>query len=171
MKDLFVYFIIYAIYNMVYFPNEIMDKIHGYLPILTEQKIIINESILSFYVMKKMIRAFAIYFNTEPEKEPSAAVMVCAIGWIYNDLILFFNNNIPINRSIQPPLIDFFSRFSKKKIVTKKDLLNYEDTFPTNKEIVMKCACYMTMDELESFWIYCDEVYNISSVVDDWDSL
>ena len=60
-----------------------MDKIHGYLPIITKEKATINESILTVYVMKKMIKAFAKYFNTEPEHQKSVPT------W------LFFNATIP----------------------------------------------------------------------------
>ena len=121
--------------------------------------------------MKKIIKAFAIYFNTEPNIEPSAAILACATGWIYNDLILYFNENTPINRIFTPSLVDFFSRFSRNKITSSQDLSKYESTFSTSERILMKCACYMSIDELESFYIYCDEIYNLSSVIDDWESL
>lgn len=157
--------------SMVYIPKELMDKIYGYLPIITNEQYIVNTSILAIYSMKKLIKAFAIYFNTEQNSEPSEAILACATGWIYNDLILYFNDNTPVNRNFSPSLVEFFSRFSQEKITSNHDLGKYESNFATSKDIIMKCACYMTIDELESFYIYCDEIYNLSSVIDDWESL
>lgn len=125
---------------------------------------------MSMFAMRKVIQAYMLFFDTKPYGTlPSYVLHDCVSGWIYNDITLFFNDNLPLTEMISRNFTEFYSRFTKP-ITNLSELILFEEKFVTISSLVNICASHMTLDEVRAFWMYCDEVYHMSSLID-WEDL
>lgn len=134
-------------------PWELIEKIFSYLPILDQQKKNINSSIRNAYQLKRIIRLYADYFDTG--EETKNALTGCAVSWVYNDLILFLNDEHEIGNTLEASFLGFVNKISPSEINNVTDLNEFEEKYTSPAHLLREFFCYMTETEIKLFryWV------------------
>ena len=149
------------------FPADVVNKIYSYLPVLDERRKKLNQSIKSVGAMNLIIKQYVTFFTEdEIEDDPEYTddiLLEYAIGWCYNDLTCFMNNEVPLGQHMVPSYCEFMSRVSRRGIKSYRDLLRFELTFRTNLPLIRLCASEMTMSEISEFWSFTASIYDFEN--------
>tara|TARA_Y100000389_G_scaffold204972_1_gene261461 strand:- start:25467 stop:25958 length:492 start_codon:yes stop_codon:yes gene_type:complete len=142
-------------------PIELKKNILKYLPILTLDKLKLNQSIKSLYKMKILVKAYSSYFNVYNTTISNDVLLYLSMGWLYSDLKFFLNETKDIGfQGIQKSFKIFLKRFYSFDITFYKDFIKLEKYYDNNDlKLFHIFAENMSECEIDSFIIYINKVY------------
>jgi len=135
------------------FPLEIINKIMSFLPILTKERVLLNNDIIKTFYLKKWFN----YYESIEEYSSNPKHDDYYLNWFENDLIFILNNKTILMHGINKE----FSSLLKHIHVTGPSL---EDVFPmkelTNSEKMIRSIIrHLTIKQINRI-DYELELYN-----------
>ena len=135
------------------FPLEIINKIMSFLPILTKERVLLNNDIIKTFYLKKWFN----YYESIEEYSSNPNHDDYYLNWFENDLIFILNNKTMLMHGINKE----FSSLLKQIHVTGPSL---EDVFPmkelTNSEKMIRSIIrHLTIKQINRI-DYELELYN-----------
>ena len=135
------------------FPLEIINKIMSFLPILTKERVLLNNDIIKTFYLKKWFN----YYESIEEYSSNPKHDDYYLNWFENDLIFILNNKTILMHGINKE----FSSLLKQIHVTGPSL---EDVFPmkelTNSEKMIRSIIrHLTIKQINRI-DYELELYN-----------